>query len=172
MRDLSDSNKKRIQGEAQRIRKLKGNKIYDGFKFDLINCLEILQDNEICGYAILPSKEMRSEAETSFEENVIIIAEDTYIAAYKGNPRARFIIAHEIGHIILHYNKTFSAIGGEMEEEANCFAMELLVPTEVIIQDIKKCRSKPYEYANLFGVEKSIAEIQQNDCRYRLSKKR
>lgn len=172
MRELSDFRKKKIQEEAQNIRNLKGNKVYDGFKFDVINCLDILQDNEICGYAIFPNNEMRSEAEASFNENVIIISERIYIAAYKGDPRARFIIAHEIGHILLHHSKASLVVGGEMEEEANCFAMELLIPTEMIIQDIMKYRSEPQGYADFFGVEKSVAEIYLNDHRHRFKKKR
>jgi Zn-dependent peptidase ImmA (M78 family) len=65
--------------------------------------------------------------------------------------RQRFSIAHEIGHFLLHrptgihvdkrtyYRNSKSAEGlDEIEIEANRFAAELLMPTDLVIREIEK----------------------------------
>lgn len=48
--------------------------------------------------------------------------------------RQRFSVAHELGHLVMH-----QAITGEIskiEQEANCFASEFLMPKEAILQEL------------------------------------
>ena len=51
------------------------------------------------GVEDLPRQE---EAHTDFEENIIILSPKTYDDLQKGMHRARFTLAHEIGHAVLH----------------------------------------------------------------------
>ena len=51
------------------------------------------------GIEVLPRQE---EAHTDFKENIIILSPGTYDALLKGMHRARFTLAHEIGHAVLH----------------------------------------------------------------------
>jgi Zn-dependent peptidase ImmA (M78 family) len=46
--------------------------------------------------------------------------------------RYRYSLAHEIGHAVMHR----TAIGGDVEEEANRFASELLMPRSVVRADL------------------------------------
>lgn len=69
--------------------------------------------------------------------------------------RQRFTIAHELGHFILHKNKSLSVIkqgvlyrddnssSGEVkkEREANAFAAALLMPSKLIAKEIDKAPS-------------------------------
>jgi len=87
--------------------------------------------------------------------------------------RQRFTIAHEIGHLLLHTDKSLhiderfpiglrSGISGkaidEREIEANQFAAELLMPTDFIAKDIKP----------LIGVD-TVAAIQKLANKYKVS---
>ena len=82
------------------------------------------------------------EGETIPGQNKIRIREDVYNAACDGNGRARFTVAHEIGHFLLHTPNSISLC--RMEEDtklrpfedpewqANTFASELLAPACLI----------------------------------------
>ncbi len=73
--------------------------------------------------------------------------------------RQRFAIAHELGHLALHegqelhIDRTFSASRGQgaskrvdrIEDEANDFATNLLIPTSMIKVDLK---GKPVDFSN------------------------
>jgi Zn-dependent peptidase ImmA (M78 family)/transcriptional regulator with XRE-family HTH domain len=48
--------------------------------------------------------------------------------------RRRFTMAHELGHLTLHSN----ILGDDIEEEANAFASEFLMPAEVIRPQLRK----------------------------------
>jgi Zn-dependent peptidase ImmA (M78 family) len=67
--------------------------------------------------------------------------------------RRRFTIAHELGHLLLHKretlhvdehfpiafrNETSSRASSPTEIEANQFAAELLMPSELVLQDVRK----------------------------------
>lgn len=94
-------------------------------------------------YEIIPNDELSGKyAETFPEEYFIRIREDVYLDANNGNGRARFTIAHEIGHLILH---RFCILGlarndGEVpmkcyensEWQADAFAGELLALSYLI----------------------------------------
>ena len=77
-----------------------------------------------------------AEGLTIPEENVIRIREDVYMAAMRDEGRARFTIAHEIGHYVMHRHQTpcFARANVSLpaymdsEWQANTWAGELLMP--------------------------------------------
>lgn len=79
----------------------------------------------------------------------------------------RFVCAHELGHALLHpKNNTpfmrestlFSV--DKIEVEANRFAVELLLPDE-IIYDYKDSNLSIEEIASIFGIPKEVARLKK-----------
>lgn len=67
----------------------------------------------------------------------MFIRKDVYDALHAGDPRARFTIAHEFGHFVLHdgialarSNARSHKVYEDSEWQANCFAAELLAPKD------------------------------------------
>ncbi|UKS54910.1 ImmA/IrrE family metallo-endopeptidase [Exiguobacterium acetylicum] len=90
---------------------------------------------------IIPKDKMYEYAFFLPEKNELWIREDVYEAALNGNPRHRFTLAHEIGHVFLHQNIKRLARGEfavsipaykDPEWQANEFAGELLAPAHLI----------------------------------------
>lgn len=77
----------------------------------------------------------------------------------------RFVCGHEIGHVEMHprvnalflRDKTFQSID-RIEIEANTFAVELLLPDEVICEH-KEFNLTLNEIANIYGVPKEVAHL-------------
>jgi hypothetical protein len=120
---------------------------------------------------ILPVNEMpNAYAQAVPEEHKIVLREDVYNEICKGNPRHYFTLAHEVGHYILHKKENililklsdpdFSSViirkFEEPEWQANTFAAELLVPSE-LIGDLSV-----EQIAKSCGVSKQVAAIQLN----------
>ena len=70
----------------------------------------------------------------------------------------RFVIAHEIGHLILHPEEEFhfddcSSLrirglkSSVVDIEANCFASEVLMPTQLVAKDVIKYTGRSLETA-------------------------
>ncbi len=78
--------------------------------------------------------------------------------------RAAFTIAHEIGHYLLHSDKSdeifyrsslnLSEGNDNIEAEANCFAASLLMPRAKMRIFYPMLSSEPEKLADLFGVSK------------------
>ncbi len=61
-----------------------------------------------------------------------------FINKFSSNDRKKFTLAHELGHIVLHsYKVNNRKSEKEMEDEANEFASELLLPKKVVKSDLK-----------------------------------
>lgn len=98
-------------------------------KLELVR-LEIFQDPELIDV----------EGYTCPTGKVIALREDVYHAAWRGDGRARFTAAHELGHWLLHTETRETlkrAVGHHnippyrlSEPQANQFAAELLMPRE------------------------------------------
>ena len=100
---------------------------------DLGYRMEIVEDHELNeAYAI-----------TYPNEKLLKIRESVYVGAVKENPRDRFTLAHELGHIILHPIERVGdlklarindsiPIYRNPEWQANTFAGELLAPSRLI----------------------------------------
>jgi len=83
------------------------------------------------------------EAFTAFSPVRIIVREDIYEGACKDDARARFTMAHELGHLCLHWGFPRPRLApdaqipndpspkGRIEKEANQFAASLLMPRTV-----------------------------------------
>ncbi|MCL1914983.1 MAG: ImmA/IrrE family metallo-endopeptidase [Eubacteriaceae bacterium] len=88
------------------------------FCFEVVECHELPHDY----------------AETLPQQNLIRVREDVYHNAIKGDGRARFTLAHELGHLLMHSNGVIALARNESihkymdpEWQANTFAGELLV---------------------------------------------
>lgn len=75
----------------------------------------------------------------------------------------RFVLAHEIGHSVLHPNactpflKSHTLISiNKMELEANKFATELLITDEIILENWQMTTE---QLANLLGYSKELIEL-------------
>lgn len=79
-----------------------------------------------------------AEGLTPPDGSYIMIRDDVYAAAGKREGRARFTVAHELGHWILHTNVPFARVSADVrvkpyrlsEPQANQFAAELLMPRD------------------------------------------
>ncbi|WP_214857975.1 ImmA/IrrE family metallo-endopeptidase [Exiguobacterium sp. s191] len=113
---------------------------------------------------IVETCEMEEYALYRFDLNKIIIREDVYLAAANMNPRHRFTIAHEIGHLFLHKNVKQLArsdvkrkIYEDPEWQADVFAAEFLAPSHLL------GNLSPSEIASTFGISRQAALKRFND---------
>lgn len=107
-------------------------------------------------------------AETCPEQFEIRVKETVYQAACNGNAWARMVMAHELGHFMLHssHNTMFtcmdrnSKIPPEMdpERQADIFAAELLMPMQLLKE--AKYEGNLYLIQKHFGVSRSAAKAQ------------
>lgn len=109
------------------------------------------------------------EAETFPDRQCMRIKQSVYDAAYSGDGRARFTIAHEIGHLYMHkgmqgyargHQETTHKSYEDSEWQADFFAAELLMDSRYILpgwseDDIQK----------VFVVSRKAAEIKYNKQR-------
>lgn len=108
--------------------------------FPIVELLELVMSNKLRMFdiEIVSRAEMPEEyATTSQDGRVLKIREDTYAKACAGEGRARFTLAHELGHMIMHCCgvEVFALTSGEhvphyrhSEKQANYFAASLLMP--------------------------------------------
>ena len=139
-----------IRQMAFQLRKLFG--LEDIIYIDILQLLENVLTLIGLDYEVISTDKMKLEAVTLPNENRILIREDVYNLAAKGQGRARFTIAHEIGHILLHSDKHVSYARGEIpkycdpEWQADAFAGEFLMPYHLVKnmpyqQIAKECRT-------------------------------
>lgn len=108
------------------------------------------------------------EGETLLGQCTIRIREDIYEAACNGDGRARFTIAHEVGHFLLHTPDSIVLCRLEPgqrlrpfedpEWQANTFASELLMPPYLIAGRTKK------DVMRNCGVSDSAAKVALKRC--------
>ena len=108
--------------------------------------------------------------EGDFKDKEVIGAYDKdaktiYVAKNDPYPRRAFTIAHEMGHFVLHDDKKQETFFRKdlifvektdlpMEQEANCFAANILMPKGTLIRYQKIVKDPDY-LADIFGVSKS-----------------
>lgn len=114
-------------------------------------------------------------AYTDFGQRLVMLSQETYDGVHAGAGRARFSVAHEIGHLILHQdqlkdkalqqkgfvvNRGSSGVPVYMDPEwqADRAAAELLVPYRWL-----GAYRDPREIASRFGVSKQMAEIRTKE---------
>lgn len=104
---------------------------------------EVLPDYD---FFVLPDEDMPGlDGITAFGgQKTIILSNSTYVALCAGDPEARHVAAHELGHFVLHSQqnpmlakRTRNDRRVDPEWQADRFADLWLVPTE----GVRKCRS-------------------------------
>lgn len=96
----------------------------------------------------------------------LTIRQSVYRGACRGEPRALFTVAHELGHLALAHRRTFNRDSGgtcrtfeDSEWQANTFAAEFLMP----LDQIKQQRVASAAHIELmFGVSAQAAETRFN----------
>lgn len=158
------TSRKEIRFIARRIRHLVG---FDTERFfPIVDFLERIMPKLLKGfvYDIVEDDNLPGKyAQAIPEENRIEIRQSTYDAAVGGDARARFTIAHEIGHCLLaddvpafarrehnHPLRPFE----DPEWQANEFASELLSPCRLV------AGMSPQAIRDEFGVSLEVARIQ------------
>lgn len=129
-----------LSAMAWRVRKFGGCTTVKAFPI-----VEIIEHNlmDYCSLQVLDDSECDvNEAWTVPELGNIYVRNSVYEAAVNGNPRARFTLAHELGHRIFHTSSQIARCSiDEMvqlkiyqtpEWQADAFAGELLAPTRMI----------------------------------------
>lgn len=114
-------------------------------------------------------KETMGKAEAAMAPDMMrmFIREDVYERLHENDARARFTIAHEIGHFVLHdgvaltrSNNNQHEVFRDSEWQADCFAAELLAPIEAC-----KRHSTIKSIMDNFGVSRSCAKIRFNEIK-------
>ena len=115
--------------------------------------------------------------------NEIILDLQVYEDLCAGNPRARFTVAHEIGHGIMHGEYLKEIHSGnrqatvlnrgdiphyrDPEKQANRFASEFLMPTP-LVEAIIQQGGTPSDIMRIFHVSFTAAEIKDTNVRKNL----
>lgn len=142
---------------------------------DLIRFLEFDLSRAGIVYDIVSGDEIGDdEAHAYPDSGVIRIREDIYDALIRNDRRARFTVAHEIGHIALHSGVPLRWVGAsqknvsrthaffeDSEWQADTFAAEFLMPVNFIRE---RCRTA-VEIAELFCVSLDAALIRLSSLR-------
>lgn len=100
-----------------------------------------------------------------FEGCYMFLKNHRYIFIKKDLPDAemRMVMAHELGHAILHRknncyfirNKTL-LLNSKIEKEANLFAAELLIPNEIILENYNYTVS---QFSKMLGYDEQLVEL-------------
>ena len=157
-----------IEKRARGARKLLG--IEDQIFPDMMTVVHKLKDHSIIdSWLIVADIEMpNDEAHYDPYIRLLSIRQSVFEAANSGNSRARFTIAHEVGHIILGHNKIRhrrpdydpkSTASGNVvadEKQANSFAAAFLAPFHLSNMDLETSAADIAEY---FQIGLKAAEI-------------
>lgn len=124
--------------------------------------LDELSSNYSIIYDVLESHEMPHHGVEAccIPENLeICIREDVYERACNDEPRARFTIIHEFGHLILGHRRTTNReivthlqTFEDSEWQANQFAAEFLMPLELIIKHGLRVSEELEEFFNVSSI--------------------
>lgn len=153
--------RKKIQETANRLRNFFGISMEEAFP--VVEFMETIIPELGYTIEICELSELKDEyALTKPEEKVLKIREDVYVNATKNSPRDLFTIAHEIGHIFFHDVTSIVLARSDYqiqkfedpEWQANTFAAELLVPSNVL-----KGKSVD-EVIEIYRCSRQVAEIQ------------
>lgn len=140
-------------------------------KVDVLRLLEVELHKINITYEVCDSADMGQDHGLTYpDRGVIQIREDVYLGARGGNPRDRFTICHEVGHLALHPGVSFARAHTEpriwkpyedSEWQADTFAAEFMMP----IQDVLVCCRDVTDVMDKFGVSHEAAEIRWRTLR-------
>jgi Zn-dependent peptidase ImmA (M78 family) len=126
----------------------------------------VLQDCGALDFDIVEDSELgENMAEAYPDKRLILIRESVYDNACRGDPRSRFTMAHELGHLILHIgqapskgfargNEPSHKIFEDCEWQADKFASTFLMNSSDITTDMTK-----EDIACKFGTSLSSAQL-------------
>lgn len=132
--------------------------------FDIIRYMELALPSRMPGFVldVVEHEEMGNlEGLTFPDEKIIRLRSDVYEGAYEGNARARFTVAHEFGHLLLHAgharaeSKRPPKPYEQPEWQADNFAAELLMP----VKEIASVCISAGEIAAQYGVSLQAAQV-------------
>lgn len=109
------------------------------------------------------------EARTLPDDNLIILGESVYDGMVRGEPRARFTVAHELGHLFLHRGVAPVFTRGpwghmpyeDSEWQADCFAAEFLMP----LRGVAATCSTVEDIVRRYRVSRTAAKIRLDNLR-------
>ena len=113
------------------------NCLFPEFNYLYVDAKEMKKYERLCGIQLTG----KTEGLTLYKKPLIVIRGDVMERAAKGQGRARYTLAHEIGHYILHRQSTIVFPRGgyrsvpifqSSEWQANAFAAALLMPKEFV----------------------------------------
>ncbi len=137
--------------------------------FPIVKIYEIL-DSILAGahFEIRGKVEMGDDHGRTYpDRGAIWIREDVYEGARKDNPRDRFTMCHELGHLILHRGISFARVDPEnppkifmnSEWQADVFASHLLMPAALLPLPGQTTFSTIGDVAREFGVSYEAARV-------------
>ena len=167
---VSSRNRKRLRKEAYILRMRFGlDKVK---KFPVMEFLELAMPQIDEEFMLVPVEddELKGRAaETIPTEHVIRVKQSVYDVACQGSYWARTVMAHELGHYMLHGEETVAyahAAPGERipdeinaERQADIFAAELLAPVHLVDE------TSDYLVSKHFGITLGMARSQMNQLR-------
>ncbi len=155
------ANFKRAKEEAERI-------ITKNFITSPPINLEEIAEGEGLNLAVAEFAEKDVSGFIDFDKKMILVNK------YDSISRQRFTIAHELGHWILHqkeikedrdlvvlYRRPIEGEKDPLEQEANCFAANLLVPLCFLQEATAKSFSNR-EIANIFRVSEAVIKFRRS----------
>lgn len=167
---VSSRNRKRLRKEAYMLRMRFGlDKIK---KFPVMEFLELIMlqiDEEFMLVPVEDDDLKGRAAETIPAEHMIRVKQSVYDAACQGSYWARTVMAHELGHYVLHGEETVAYAHGAPDErvpdeinaerQADIFAAELLAPVHLVDE------TSDYLVSKHFGITRGMARSQMNQVR-------
>lgn len=111
------------------------------------------------GVALVPASDPEWAGMVYSEGNTATI----WVRSTDPQPRRRFTIAHELGHLILHDEKTLfrdaTFLGSKAEAQANGYAAGLLMPLWMVTPHARRLRYDVDALARLFDVSEQAMAI-------------
>lgn len=119
--------------------------------------------DEKARFEVIEDQQMGDDdARTYPDHGLILLRESVYNGAACGSGRARFTLAHELGHLVLHQGVSFNRVNPDAppkifrnsEWQSDVFSSHLLMPTHLV-----SGYRDPEVVARDFGVSYWAAEI-------------
>lgn len=156
------------------VQAMKYRREFDLQHVELVDIVNILEFKLVVRYpnfklAIERDSAMKEDAVAEPHKDKITVRESVYVAACGGNAEARLVLAHELGHFLLHREKDVAMhkdAGGavqpirsmkateSIEEQADMFARHFLAPPHVAY----RYRAEPKALAAATGVPLRICK--------------
>ena len=163
-----------IRDKANQLREMLG--LSGEPQFPIMDVLELILDNklDVLRLEIWEDKHLQGAEGLTFKDDEgvdrIVLPESVYSKALDGDGRSRFTAAHELGHWVLHSRCVLTRVSEKdlrgafenSEWQANCFAAEILMPTDFVYAD-----DGTFDLVERFAVSNAAAENRLRSLRKR-----